>query len=661
MTVTRFKAARFSNWALVLLSPLTLRLSAHPNSPLIVSQNDPAQTTPAENNWHPKTAEDFLVRGYSRLRTHMFSAAMSDAAEALKLRPASYSAKFLHGRVAYETRDYSTAIQDFNSVIQQNPGCAEAFRFRGLAYSFSGQHQLAIPDYLKFLQLKPYSAAGYNDIGWAYRELNQYPQSKASLDKAIEIEPDYSRAHSDRAILLADQQDWDGALADLSTLLNLSPGDQWSKDAKAAAEHQLPLPAIPLAPPLEDSKKPDVRPVLVSKTEPEYTDEARRAGVSAVIISRLMVSENGVPQDIAILRGAGFGLDENAIRALSSWRFKPGTREGKPVAAVAQVEVNMRILSAARDRQVASLNFAFPQGATRPRLVHGTVPENAKENINSKLRIALTVSSDGKPQNLAVMESTPASWAESALHEIRNWHFSPATLNKKPIEVTGVLELDHTVSGPLLLAMPQLDRGASTPSPDPAWQPKSAPEFLARGYARLRLRKYPQAQADAEDALKLVPGNPSALFLLARASFENKEYETAIADLDKLIDQKPGWPEAYRYRGLAYSNSGQRERAVVEFNAALKLDPTFAGAYNGLGSSYLGLANLELSKQNIDQAIELEPDYIAARENRAKLLARQGNLQAELDELDLILVLSPNNRWAIDEREALSQKLKPRN
>jgi len=613
----------------------------------------PAHTLPTASSagipdpqWQPKTAEEFLARGYARLRTRKYPEAMADAEDALKLQPDSYMAAFLHGRAAYEEKNYATAIEDFNSVIRERPDWPDGYRYRGLAYANSGQYQKAIPDYQRLIQLKPYFAAGYHDIGGAYRELKQFDLAKVNLDKAIEIEPDYMRARNNRILLFASQNDWANELTEASTMLALAPNDSWARDAKEAAEQKRPLTAS------EPKQLPgllptDVHPNIVSKVEPEYTEEARRAGVNATILCSLVVAKDGVPQDIRVIRGAGFGLDENAVQAVSRWRFQPATRQGEPVAAKAQVELSFRIATPNREGQFAGLRFTLPDGAERPQLVHGQIPENPKDGADGKLRVALTVGTDGKLEDLSIAETTSDKWAESALHEMKGWRFHPATLNGEAVEAKGILEVQRGafVAGP------------SSAGPDPTWQPKTAAEFLARGYARLRSRKYPQAEADAEDALKLIPEDAAARFLHGRAAYEDNEYAIAIDDLSKVIEQKPDWPETYRNRGLAYSKSGSAERAAADFQSAIKLDPSLTPAYNDLGHAYTALGQLELAKQSLDKAIELEPDSVLARENRAKLFAKAGDLRAEQNELVLILALSPDHRWAKDEQEALSQKL----
>ncbi len=84
-------------------------------------------------------------------------------------------------------------------------------------------------------------------------------------------------------------------------------------------------------------------PVLISKREPKYSPEALKAKLQGTILVSLLVGEDGVPQNVKVVRGLGLGLDEKAIEAVKTWRFKPGVKEGKPVAVAAQVEVNFKV------------------------------------------------------------------------------------------------------------------------------------------------------------------------------------------------------------------------------------------------------------------------------------------------------------------------------
>lgn len=86
------------------------------------------------------------------------------------------------------------------------------------------------------------------------------------------------------------------------------------------------------------------QPVLVTKVEPEYSEEARKAKYSGTVLLSIVVDANGMPRDIHVIRPLGLGLDDKAIEAVMKWRFRPALKGGHPVAVQAQVEVNFRLL-----------------------------------------------------------------------------------------------------------------------------------------------------------------------------------------------------------------------------------------------------------------------------------------------------------------------------
>ena len=85
-------------------------------------------------------------------------------------------------------------------------------------------------------------------------------------------------------------------------------------------------------------------PKLLAKVEPTYSEEARAARLSGTAVLSLEVDANGVPQNITVLRSPGLGLDAEAIVAVTKWRFQPGSKNGVPVAVLATIEVNFRLL-----------------------------------------------------------------------------------------------------------------------------------------------------------------------------------------------------------------------------------------------------------------------------------------------------------------------------
>lgn len=87
-----------------------------------------------------------------------------------------------------------------------------------------------------------------------------------------------------------------------------------------------------------------IAPKLLSKVEPEYTEEARVAMYQGTAVLSVEVGADGIAHNIRITRGLGFGLDENAVTAVRQWRFQPATKDGAAVTVQANIEVNFRLL-----------------------------------------------------------------------------------------------------------------------------------------------------------------------------------------------------------------------------------------------------------------------------------------------------------------------------
>jgi TonB family protein len=82
-------------------------------------------------------------------------------------------------------------------------------------------------------------------------------------------------------------------------------------------------------------------PTLIHRTQPQYSAEAMRAKLQGVAVLSGVVGIDGTLHDIRVVRSldAAFGLDREAIACVRQWRFRPGTREGTPVAVYVTIEV----------------------------------------------------------------------------------------------------------------------------------------------------------------------------------------------------------------------------------------------------------------------------------------------------------------------------------
>ena len=86
----------------------------------------------------------------------------------------------------------------------------------------------------------------------------------------------------------------------------------------------------------------DAAPAVLTKIDPEYSQAARTAQVSGMVVLQLVVTAEGKPDQIKLIKSAGYGLDEQSIKALKQWTFTPGMRHGKPVSIYATVDFNFK-------------------------------------------------------------------------------------------------------------------------------------------------------------------------------------------------------------------------------------------------------------------------------------------------------------------------------
>jgi TonB family protein len=84
-------------------------------------------------------------------------------------------------------------------------------------------------------------------------------------------------------------------------------------------------------------------PKLTAKVEPQYTPEARDAGVTGDVVVSLEIDKEGRTQNIKVVAALEPGLDKNAVAAVREWRFDPATREGVAVVCAAKAKITFRL------------------------------------------------------------------------------------------------------------------------------------------------------------------------------------------------------------------------------------------------------------------------------------------------------------------------------
>lgn len=82
---------------------------------------------------------------------------------------------------------------------------------------------------------------------------------------------------------------------------------------------------------------------VISKPEPQYTEDARRNQITGTVILRAVFSRTGEVTNIRAVNALPFGLTERAIAAARLIRFRPATKDGRTVNVYMQLEYNFNL------------------------------------------------------------------------------------------------------------------------------------------------------------------------------------------------------------------------------------------------------------------------------------------------------------------------------
>lgn len=81
-------------------------------------------------------------------------------------------------------------------------------------------------------------------------------------------------------------------------------------------------------------------PFPIHTVDADFADPFTKHPWVQVAVVTVLVGEDGLPKDVHVRRGLGFGLDEKATAAVQHYKFFPATEKGKPVEARRDVLVS---------------------------------------------------------------------------------------------------------------------------------------------------------------------------------------------------------------------------------------------------------------------------------------------------------------------------------
>jgi TonB family protein len=89
-----------------------------------------------------------------------------------------------------------------------------------------------------------------------------------------------------------------------------------------------------------DDEKP---PVAISTPEPSFPKDAKDARQEAISVINVVLNNEGKVVSAEALGTDSYGFGQNTVDSVKTWRFKPATCNGRPVAAEMNIEMSFRL------------------------------------------------------------------------------------------------------------------------------------------------------------------------------------------------------------------------------------------------------------------------------------------------------------------------------
>ena len=84
-------------------------------------------------------------------------------------------------------------------------------------------------------------------------------------------------------------------------------------------------------------------PVLRKDVKPNYTKGAMDRRVQGIVEMDVVVKADGTVGDVTVTKALDPELDEQAVKAMKQWQFRPGTKDGKAVDVLVQTEMTFTL------------------------------------------------------------------------------------------------------------------------------------------------------------------------------------------------------------------------------------------------------------------------------------------------------------------------------
>ncbi|MCS6807662.1 MAG: tetratricopeptide repeat protein [Candidatus Kapabacteria bacterium] len=214
------KASKLSSAQAAKLDEITAKAA-------VIAEKDPQQALQLYNqalSMAPQQPELYLMRGYTYLRfAGNLSAAEADFSRAIALSPKLAGAYYYRGMMRFNAQRLAEAESDIKEAIKLGFKHSEVHANLAAIQNLLGKYTDALHSASIAVQRNPRSAFAYRVRGDIYRIIKQYHNALKDYNQVLKLQPDYYDVYSNRAVMRFEIGDINGAIADFTHLIKVSP------------------------------------------------------------------------------------------------------------------------------------------------------------------------------------------------------------------------------------------------------------------------------------------------------------------------------------------------------------------------------------------------------------------------------------------------------
>jgi len=191
------------------------------------------------------------------------------------------------------------------------------------------------------------------------------------------------------------------------------------------------------------------RALVLERVPPEYTPEARAAGLEGLVVLYVEVTRDGQLQTAHVLQSLGMGLDEKAIDAVKHWRFAANSKGVLPPVLEQSVTIPFR-LPEARSWQIRQSDYRARRSASEAEkiIVEPVLAQYVRPDAGSctspqaRAVVDFEIKKDGRTQKVAVASTEGEGVGDAVAKAIAGWVFQPGSYNGSRMPATGYVEME---------------------------------------------------------------------------------------------------------------------------------------------------------------------------------------------------------------------------